>query len=189
MTKYILHGGFERRNNELNDSFYQEITKELPDSATLLLVYFASEGEDLEARFKEQSARIRAVAKKSLNIELATKEDFISQVQKADAIHFRGGNTPKLLSALEEYKELAPLLKGKKVISGSSAGGYALVKYGTAHSGLHIREGLGILPLRLVCHFESEENPPSAESFVELQKIAPEFELVLLKDCEWRIFS
>ena len=130
MTKYILHGGYERKDNELNNSFYREIAEDLPASATLLLVYFASEDEDQEATFKEQANRIREIVGKDLNIELASEGKFLEQVEQADAVHFRGGNTPKLLSVLRRYPELPTLLRTKKVVSGSSAGAYALAKYG-----------------------------------------------------------
>jgi peptidase E len=185
----IVHGGYERRDNELNSTFYQEITKDLLDSETLLLVYFASEDEDIETTFKEQSERIRNITQKNINIELAAKDTFISQLQRADAVHFRGGYTPKLLAALKEYENLIPLLHEKKILSGSSAGAYALAKYGVAHSERRIREGLGLVPIRLVCHYESPELPPSQESYDELLSLSPELELVKLKDCEWRVFN
>lgn len=61
MSKYILHGGFERQNNELNNSFYRELVRDLPDGATLLLVYFASEYEGVREAFTEQANRIKEI--------------------------------------------------------------------------------------------------------------------------------
>lgn len=119
---------------------------------------------------------------------LATEEDFISQVRQANAIHFRGGHTPKLISTLAQYTDLVSELK-PKTLSGSSAGAYALAKYGPGHSEEGIREGLGIVPVRVACHYESPELPPNPKSYAELVELAPELELVQLRDCEWRVFS
>jgi peptidase E len=188
MTKCILHGGFERRDNELNNSFYRELVKDLPDHATLLMVYFASEYEGIREVFTEQTSRIHEITGKDMQFVLATEEDFLNQVEAADAIHFRGGHTPKLLATLKQYPELASELVGKTV-SGSSAGAYALAQYGPGHSEKGIREGLGLVPVRVVCHYESIEMPPNPDSLNELIQMAPELELVQLRDCEWRVFN
>lgn len=187
MTKYILHGGFERQENELNRSFYRELVIDLPDKATLLLVYFASEYDEHEEAYKEQVKRITEIINKPINFELATERTFLEQVSRADAVHFRGGHTPKLLSKLQNYPELKSLLTKKKTVSGSSAGAYALAKYGPGHSSKGIREGLGLVPVRVVCHFESPEMPPNPESYAELIKTAPELALVRLRDYEWKV--
>ncbi len=189
MTKFILHGGFEREDNELNRTFYQEIVSGLPENAIILLVYFASEYDDHREAFEDQKKRIIEIVNKSVTVELATKEDFTEQVLRADAVHFRGGHTPKLLAQLAKYPELKSLLKKKLTVSGSSAGAYALAKYGPGHSEKGIREGLGLVPVRVVCHYESETMPPNAESYAELVNTAPELELVQLRDFEWRVFN
>jgi peptidase E len=186
MTKYILHGGFERKDNELNRSFYQELASDLPENATVLLVYFASEYDEHEEAYKEQVQRI---INKSINFELATEKDFLEQVRRTDAVHFRGGHTPKLLAHLHKYPELKSLLTQKMVVSGSSAGAYALAKYGPGHSKEGIREGVGLVPVRVVCHYKSETMPPNPESYAELVNMAPELELVHLRDYEWRVFN
>lgn len=189
MTKYILHGGYERRDNETNDTFYKELTRTVPEDGLVLLVYFASDSEDVEEAYEEQTQRMGKIAGKDLRFELAREDIFLDQVMRADAVHFRGGNTAKLLETLRHYPDLTGLLKEKEVVSGSSAGAYALCKYGTAHSEQRMREGLGILPLRVVCHYESEDLPPSQESYSELVKTASELKLILLKDCEWQVFE
>lgn len=188
MIKYILHGGFERRDNELNNSFYRELVKDLPEHATLLMVYFASEYEGIREVFMEQTNRIHEITGKDLKYVLATEEDFLNQVEAADAIHFRGGHTPKLLATLSQYPDIKSYLLNK-TISGSSAGAYALATYGPGHSKKGIREGLGIVPVRVVCHYESTEMPPNPESYAELVELAPGLELVQLRDCEWRVFK
>lgn len=188
MAKRILHGGFERHNNESNNSFYRELVRDIPVGGTLLLVYFASENDEARDVFTEQTNRIHEITQKDIRFVLATEEDFIAQVSKTDAIHFRGGHTPKLLTILRRYPNFISEI-ADKTLSGSSAGAYALGKYGVGHSEQGIREGLGILPIRLVCHYESTEMPPNPDSYAELLTMASELELVQLRDCEWRVFE
>jgi peptidase E len=189
MTKYILHGGFSRKDNESNRAFFAELVHDVPQGGTVLLVYFASEsGDNFDLRFENHQKQIasRAIGK-SLNFVLAKESDFITQLQNADAVYFNGGSTTNLLAVLNKYSDFKELLKGKTV-AGSSAGAYALAAYGTAHSEEHMRIGLGYLPIRVVCHYESTELPPSKTSLEEIKQVNEELELVLLKDFEWRVF-
>lgn len=98
---------------------------------------------------------------------------------------FTGGNTPALLKVLKDYSNLESLFS-QKTVAGSSAGAYMLAKYGTAHTEESIREGLGIVNKKVVCHFQSPDKPPTESSLTELKKIAPKLETVYLKDCEWQ---
>ena len=190
MTKFILHGGFERAENELNQAFYRELVEDIPDKGTLLLCSFASthEEEEIKQRYQEQTDRIKSLIDKKINFLLADKGSFLEQARLADAIHFRGGHTPKLLSVLRSYPTLSSILTGKTV-SGSSAGAYALAMYGPGHSEKGIREGLGLVPIRLICHYESQELPPDSESCAELEMMTTDLELVTLRDFEWRVFN
>lgn len=191
MTKYILHGGFTSTDNELNRTFYREITRDVPDSGTVLLCYFASKDEDNFRRFEEDSQRIKEQAEdKNLKFIQANEEDFIEQLRQADALYMRGGSTPKLLGVLKKYDNLKDLLKDKTV-AGSSAGAYVIGQYSAFHddeSGGKVREGLGLLPIRIVTHYESKDLPPNPEALEILKDTAPDKEMVLLRDFEWKVF-
>lgn len=191
MTKYILHGGYTSTENELNRTFYKEITHDIPNSATVLLCYFASKDEDNSRRFQEDSQRIKEQSQdKNLNFIQASEENFIDQLRQSDAFYMRGGSTPKLLGILKNYDNLKDKLDGK-TIAGSSAGAYVIGKYSAFHddeSGGKVREGLGLLPLRVVTHYESSDMPPNPEALALLVKTAPEMEIVKLKDFEWKVF-
>jgi peptidase E len=189
MTKFILHGGFTRKENESNRSFFEELARDVPNSGVVLMVFFASREDDPTSTFNELSSRIRQEANsKDLRFVLATQEGFVDEVKRADAIYLHGGSTNKLLETLRTYPSLGPLMEGKTV-AGSSAGAYAIAKYGTSHSEDAMREGLGLAPLRVVCHFESSELPPAPGAVALLQNTAANLELVLLKDCEWKVFN
>lgn len=189
MTKYILHGGFTSDDVESNRTFFKEIIKDVPEDGTVLLVCFASRVEDNTDKIKKDINRLREQAgNKKLNFEVATKEDFIEQLKEANAIYIWGGSTEKLMKVLHSYPDLKPLMKGK-IIAGSSAGAYALSKLYTSHYYDIALEGLGIVPVRVACHYESSKMPPKPGAVTAIKEASPELELVLLKDHEWKAFE
>lgn len=192
MTKYILHGGYTSTDNELNRTFYEEIARDVADGGTILLCYFATREEDNSHRFKEDSERIKAQSHgKNFTFLSANEKDFIEQLKQSDAFYMRGGSTPKLLGILKKYGDLRENLEGK-TIAGSSAGAYAIGQYSAFHddeSGGEVREGLGLLPLRVVTHHESHDLPPNPKALSSLKNMAQELDLVLLKDFEWKVFK
>lgn len=189
MTKYILHGGFTRVENESNKAFFEEFVKDIPDNGKVLLVYFASRTEeDLQASFEWHVKILKErFSNKNLNFIIATKENFSAELKQADAIFFNGGSTNKLLKVLKTYPDLRPLVKNKTV-AGSSAGAYILAILGASHSEEVVREGLGFVPVRAICHFESPQLPPSMASVEILKNTRQDLELVYLKDYEWKVF-
>ena len=189
MTKYILHGGFTRRDNELNHAFFEEVVRDVPDNGIILLVYFASRTEgDVSESFKCHVKMLTQQAPgKNLHFFVATKKDFLNQIKQSDVIFFNGGSTKKLLKVLKTYPDLKPLVE-RKTVAGSSAGAYALVRFGTSHSEEEVREGLGLVPIRVICHYESDELPPNAAAVSLLKKTATNLELSILKDFEWKVF-
>lgn len=187
-TKFLLHGGFTGTENEWNRSFFEALSKDVPEGGNILLIYFSRKDEDLERLFKEDKEKILEQANgKELEIVLATEEDFIDQVKQADTIYMRGGDTDKLLGVLRKFLEFKDLVKGKTV-AGSSAGAYVIGEYSAGHSVTYVREGLGLAPLRVVCHYQSPDLPPSEESLALLKETAKELELVFLKNYEWKEF-
>lgn len=189
MTKFILHGGFTRKDNELNRSFFKEFLADLPNEGTVLMVFFASRDDDPSATFKELAERMLSEADgKDINFILATKDGFLEEIKKSNAVYMHGGSTNKLLDVLRTFPPLQHLIQNKTV-AGSSAGAYAIAKYGASHSEDRVRDGLGLAPLRAVCHYESPELPPAPGAVTVLQNMDTSLELVLLKDCEWKVFN
>jgi peptidase E len=190
MTKYILHGGYTRRHNELNRSFYEEFAKDVPEGGTVLLCYFASREEDHGKEiFGEQAHAIEVESpRRAFNFVMASKGSFLDEFKAADAVYFHGGSTRKLLETLRAYPDLKPFAEGKTV-AGSSAGAYMLARYGASHSESAMREGLGFVPLRVICHYKSPDLPPDPSAVELLTNSHQDLELVLLHDCEWKAFE
>lgn len=189
MTKYILHGGYTSAENEWNNTFYQELTKGVPEGGTILLVYFASEDENVQEKFKQDRERIIAGADtKRRHIELATEAVFLEQLQRADSVYLRGGVMTKLHNTLAKFPEFKELIKGK-IVAGSSAGAYILSTYFFSNSRGKVFEGLGCLPVRTICHFQSDRHPMKGNPLKEIEKCPHDLELVLLRDTEWKAFE
>jgi peptidase E len=188
MTKYILHGGYTKLENDSNRAFFREIVKDLLDTATILLVYFAREDVEIPKLFERDKKSFLGTGKKDLNFLVASSEDFIQQIQNADAVYLSGGETEKLLNTLKQFPAFAKAVTGK-VVAGSSAGAYALARYYYSNSRNTVSEGLGILPVKVVCHFKSKIHDVPATDPVELmEKYSENLELVVLADCESRLF-
>lgn len=192
MIKYILHGGYTSADNELNRTFYEEIARDVPDQGTILLCYFASKDVDNSDRFKEDCDRIKQQSHgKQITFIEAEEGDFIDQLKLSDALYLRGGSTPKLLTALSKCGGFKEQLEGKTV-AGSSAGAYVIGKYSAFHddeTGGKVRKGLGLLPLRVVCHHESKDLPPNPEALQLLMNTESDLETVFLRDFEWKVFK
>ena len=153
----------------------------------MLIVLFALKDDGGTEYYKHLSGRLKKFSKKDLIFEKANKRDFVSQVEKADVVFLEGGDTNRMLTTLRGCLDLKELFIGKTII-GSSAGAYALGALGTSHGEIHARKGLGVLPLRIVCHYKSNSLPPSDTSLEEIKNTYGELELLLLKDYEYKVF-
>lgn len=158
MTKYILHGGVTSRDTDDNRKFFLEIVKNLKSPINILCVYFAREKKEWKELFKQDKLNfLRASQKKRFKFVLANDDlkNFTKQIKNSDVVHLRGGKTELLLKKLSKIDNLI-LLFENKVISGSSAGAYVLSKY-YINSGGEIKNGLGILPIKVISHYTKEK--------------------------------
>lgn len=187
-TKYILHGGYTQEDNAENIKFYTECFTDTPKQAQILVVLFAKEDNISEEYYQNFCDILQKFTNENVQFKKADEETFISQARQADIIFFQGGNTNMLLEKLRKYSDLPDTFEGKTIV-GSSAGAYALSTLGASHHEAHTREGLGILPLRVVCHYESDRLAPSKTSLTEIRNTREDLELVLLRDYEYRIFE
>jgi peptidase E len=189
MNRYIFHGGCATQENETNRAFFSEVVKDIPNGGSLLLVYFASRDDNFTEKIESDTERFRGVAVSSINIAVATKENFINQVKEADAIYLRGGSTEKLINTLREYPDFERALKSTpKTVAGSSAGAYALSTYFSSHYEDIADQGLGIVPVRVVTHYKSEKMPPRAGAVEALKTTAEELPIIITEETQWSVF-
>lgn len=189
MNKYIFHGGGSAQDGVGNNSFFEELVKDAPENGTVLLVYFASREDDYSDRVAYDTEKCKSATNKKLSVVVANKDDFVKQVLEADVIYLRGGSTEKLITALKEYPELESVLTNKqKTIAGSSAGAYELSTYFSSHYEDIAASGLGIVPVRVITHYESKKMPPREGAIEALKNTAQELPLITLRETEWEVF-
>lgn len=181
-TKFILHGGFNPgQTTENNSSFYEEILKDTPEGAKILLVPFAKEPERIIPATNKVSAEFNEVkGGKNIEIEVANEEDFIRQIDSAHILYFHGGVSLKLLEALKNYPDLVEHIKGK-VIAGESAGANVWARFFYSPKSDGVFEGLGILPLKIIPHYKPEHKE-------KLDNVGPDLEGILLPEYEYKVF-
>jgi len=159
------------------------------ENGTILLCYFASGEEDIATRYEGHKNQILEQAGgKKLNFLRATEENFIAQIKNADVLYMNGGTNHRLRETLEKYPDFLEVIKGKTVV-GSSAGANVLSTYYFSNSRDGIFEGLGVLPIRLVCHYGSDKFPIKNDPLGLMKKYPENLELVVLKDFEWKVFT
>lgn len=182
MTKFILHGGNTSTPNSSNNKFFTEIIKDVPDRGHILIIYFARKKEDYNDLFARDKVNFLSHARnKELELVVAKKEQFVNQLKEADAIYMRGGDTFRLLEALK-HSDFTKNIKDK-IVAGSSAGAYVLSRYFFSKSTNDIHEGLGLLPIKVICHYNGNR-----EILDKLKVFGDDLEVVLLKDYEFKIF-
>lgn len=188
-TKYILHGGYTNEDNDLNRGYFAEMVNSVSEGGSILLVYFASEKDDIEQKYRKDATRLQSFsAGKQIKTTIATEYNFISEIKDADVIYLRGGDTSKLKTTLDAYPDFLDSIKGKTV-SGSSAGAYVLSTYYFSNSQNKVMRGYGCVRARVACHYKSTVHQVSRDTdpASELAKYDNALELILLKDNEWTI--
>ena len=188
MTRFILHGGYTNVDNEQNSNFWRELSQYTPDGGNILLVNFSRKDDEMNKYFEEDKNRIlKEIHNKKFIFSLASKENFMEQIKIANTIYMRGGNTEKLLDTLKQYHDFSKSLTGK-VVSGDSAGAYVLAKYYPVSNG-KVNEGLGILPIRIICHYENPRFEFKNDLLILMEQYPKDLELVILRDFEYRVFT
>lgn len=166
MTKYILHGGNTSDTTNIdNQNFYKEITLDEKKSTNILLVYFASKEGEWKSHEEQDTSMINQMKDLELEttIEIARLDNLKEQVQWADVIYFRGGQTELLLEGLLTLDNWKDLVKDK-TIAASSAG--TILSHYVYFPGRALPvKGLGVIGLKVICHYT-----PDLKAYVEMLK-------------------
>ncbi len=186
-TTFILHGGMLSYENPHNDAFFKEFTKDLKDGDKVLFIGLARRNEEDRQRIYERDkGYILAQTDKDITIEGAELETIAEQAAAADAIFITGGDTMAMVDDLRGNEAFIDAIKGK-VIAGSSAGAYLFSQYYWACSGNAVEQGLGVIPYRVKAHYGNPEFNSTEETLPIIEAVHPEYELLLLPECEWLV--
>ena len=170
-TKFILHGGFTPGKKQENDDFFQEILKSSPEKAKILLVYFAKETDKIPANRDEDINQFnKNKHRKALSFDVANEETFLKQVVWADIVYLHGGISLKLLNTLKQFSNLKQLFEGK-IIAGDSAGANVLSAVFYSERAGGVFNGLGILPIRTICHYSEKYKDKFVEDTFGLETL------------------
>jgi len=184
MTKYILHGGNTRVPSPDNESFFREMTLGIKGKALVLLNYFSREEKEFPELFEQDKKRILEYSEsKDLEFEIAKEDVFEEQLKRAKVMYMRGGKTKKLLEKMKKLDSPEELFAGK-IIVGSSAGAYVLSKYYWKHEEGEIGQGLGILNLKVYCHY----HPEDLSVLGKMTQFEKDIPLLVLPEGKWQIF-
>jgi peptidase E len=155
MTKYVLNSGAVGKNPELSRRYFMEIVKGLGKKPQILICYFARPREVWEEKFVEDQKFIPALLSPDVHpgLDMAMPDKFSEQVRQMDAIYIRGGDDFLLRYWLKQF-DLPKLWVGK-VVAGTSAGSDALVNSFWTCDWRQCMDGLGILPVKFLPHYQS----------------------------------
>jgi Peptidase family S51 len=155
-TKFILIGGLPSRALDEGKALLEEMTQGISEPVKILDVMFARPHERwVESFASDQDWVARVLTGKPVQWQLAEPETFAEQVIWADVIYLKGGDEKPLLQALKRDSAWMRHLFGK-VVAGSSAGAYALAKYYHALNTYRLGEGLGLVPVKTLSHWQSK---------------------------------
>lgn len=189
LTTYILHGGKTSEKNERNKQFFEAIFKHVnKDKLHILVVYYARwwKRDEWPLLLKEDQAEFEKFKINNIKIsfELASEnvDEVLTQINKADVILIKGGDTQKLLLKLKKIKNFVKIIKGKLLV-GSSAGALIFSSYYYSNDNKKVGKGLGILPLKMFVHYSVE----CTKELQELNSVHSKLPIVAIPECDFTI--
>jgi peptidase E len=196
MTKYVLNSGGVRNYPEKAKKFFAEIVEGIGNNPRILICAFAQPREDWDRNFKEDIEGRFKFFPEGLNptFELAFPETFEEQVKNADVVFIHGGDDHLLQYWLRKFD--LPRIWSGKVISTSSASSNAMCKYFWTCDWRTCMDGLGILPLKFLPHYQSAYGDDDSrgpinweQGLEELKKYKKELPIYALKEGEYVVIN
>lgn len=175
MTTCLLHGGATSKDLLGNDRFFAQFT-ELVDKneVKILLCYWASNRDEWSKLADRDTIKIKNNVNKQISFYVVEDvADLFSKVDDYDVIYVAGGKA-KLLEPY--YKDLSQLKEklDDKIYIGSSMGAFlASDSYVLSFNGPDFdtkHEGVGLLPIQILCHWDVEEQKEMKLSLLDKDK-------------------
>jgi len=159
VTKYVVNSGGISRSPDKGESYYREIVKDLGPNPKILFCFFASARERWEGKFSRYIKGFTELLdeKTRPTFDLAFPHSFAEQVKTADAVYIHGGDDHLLLYWLRQFD--LPTLWNGKVVATNSASSDALSQHFWAVDWRQCMDGLGVLPLKFIPHYEGWDDP------------------------------
>ncbi|MBW4061039.1 Type 1 glutamine amidotransferase-like domain-containing protein [Candidatus Saccharibacteria bacterium] len=163
-TRIILHGGNSNIKSDKNDDFYQEIIRGVEkDNLSVLCVYFARPEARWEDSYAEDQSVFHALGietGRDLDTTMATydMDELLGSIVEADVIFISGGYNGHLKDTLLTIgvKNFRQMIQGKTLV-GISAGANILGVYYYSQGSEEIREGIGLLNIKVLTHYSEDQ--------------------------------
>ena len=154
MTKYVLNSGGLRNEPALAKAFFAEVLKDLGEKPKFLICNFAKPREDWEEAFTQDTNMDCLPDGVNPEFELAFPDTFEDQIKNCDAIYIHGGDDHLLQYWLRQFD--LPAIWDGKVVATNSASSHALAKHFWTCDWRQTKDGLGILPIKFLAHYQSD---------------------------------
>jgi hypothetical protein len=197
MTKYVLNSGGIKNQPELKKKFHQELVKGLRNSPKFLLCNFAQGREYWEPKFQGYSDAISEDMPEGVRpvFELAMPATFEEQCKRAAIIYFHGGDDHLLQYWVGQY-DMVSMFKDK-IVATNSASSDMLVKSFWTCDWRHCADGIGILPIKFIPHYQSSFGADDRHGPIDWQKAYDELAaygdknlpIHALKEGEYKVFE
>lgn len=175
MTTYLLHGGGTSKELSGNDRFFAQFT-ELVDKneVKILLCYWSRKRDEWQKLTDRDTIKIKNNAKKQISFHVVEDvADLFSKIDDYDVLYVAGGDAELLEPHYENLGELKKKLNGK-VYAGSSMGAFLasesyVLSFDSQDSDTK-HEGVGLLPIQTLCHWDIEEQKEMKLNLLESDK-------------------
>src|SRR3989344_2540383 len=155
MTKYVLNSGGLRNHPGMARDFFTNVVDGLGKRPRVLICCFAKPREEWEKKFAEDKEVIPKLIPKGVSplFDLAFPSTFERQVKASDAIYIQGGDDHLVMYWLRKF-DIPKIWEGKTIAT-NSASSHALSKHFWTCDWRQCMDGLGILPIKFLSHYNS----------------------------------
>ncbi len=170
MIKYVINSGGLRNQPELKKRFHQEIIKGLSETPKFLLCNFAQGREHWEAKFQGYADAITEdmPSRVSPVFTLAMPDSFVEQCKQCDIIYFHGGDDHLLQYWMRQF-DILNIFKNKVIATNSASSNMLATHYWTC-DWRQCGDGLGVLPLKFIPHYQSDFGQNDPRGPIDWQK-------------------
>lgn len=163
-TRILLHGGNSNKKSDKNDQFFRAIIEGVDKKLyRVLCVYFARPEGRWEDSYAEDQSIFRALGIET-GIDIETKlatydmDELVQDIADCDVLFINGGFKGHLKDTLlaigvDNFRQM---IQGKTLV-GISAGANILSKYYYSQGADDIREGVGLLDIKLLTHYTPDQ--------------------------------
>ncbi|MDB5238586.1 MAG: hypothetical protein JWM46_856 [Candidatus Kaiserbacteria bacterium] len=156
MTKYVLNSGGMRNYPDRAKKFFAEVVSGLGEKPRILICCFAQPREDWEEKFEKDKNTLFDLFPEGIHpvLEMAFPATFTEQIENSDVVYMHGGDDHLIQFWLKQFD--IPKIWDGKVVATSSASSNALARHFWTCDWRQAMDGLGILPIKFLAHYDSE---------------------------------